>query len=55
MRTFKIVGGCEVAGKNLGDSLTEAELGQANVDALIAGGHIIETHTKAAKAEDSEE
>ena len=55
MRTFKIVGTLEVAGKLAGDSLTETELGEANIDALIAAGHIVEHKTKADKAANSEE
>lgn len=55
MRTFKIVGDREVARKFAGESLTEADLGEANIDALLEGGHLVETHTKAAKAESSEE
>lgn len=55
MRTYRIVGDREVAGKFAGDSLTEAELGEANIEALVVGGHIVETQTKAHKAAPSEE
>lgn len=55
MRTFTVVGVCEVAGKVLGESLTEADLGAANVDALIEGGHIVEEKSKPAKADSPQE
>lgn len=55
MRTFTVVGVCEVAGKIAGESLTEADLGDANVDALIEGGHIVETKSKPAKADSPQE
>lgn len=55
MPTYKIVGDCEVAGKVLGDSLTEADLGDANVPALIEGGHIVEIKSKPAKADSPQE
>ena len=55
MPTYKVVGGCEVAGKVLGESLTESELGGANVSALIEGGHIVEEKSKSAKAESPQE
>ena len=55
MRTFKVTGTLEVAGKVLGDSLTEADLGMANVDALIEGGHIVEIKSKPAKADSPQE
>ena len=55
MRTFKVTGALEVAGKVLGDSLTEADLGMANVDALIEGGHIVEIKSKPAKADSPQE
>lgn len=55
MRTFKVVGVCEVAGKVLGESLTGADLGAANVDALIEGGHIVEEKSKPAKADSPQE
>lgn len=55
MSSYTVVGGLEVAGKIAGESLTEAELGEANVGALIEGGHIVATHTKADKAVPTEE
>ena len=55
MRNFKVTGICEVAGKVLGESLTEADLGAANVDALIEGGHIVEIKSKPAQADSPQE
>ena len=55
MRNFKVIGICEVAGKVLGDSLTEADLGTANVGALIEGRHIVEIKSKPAQADSPQE
>ena len=55
MNTYKVVGDCEVAGKNLGDILTEDDLGDANVAALIEGGHIVQEKNKPAKADSPQE
>ena len=40
MRTFKVSGHREVAGKKPGQIVTEKDLGLANVDALIQAGLI---------------
>lgn len=54
-RTYKIVGDLSVAGKNAGETLTEADLADANVEALIDGGHIAPTTPKAVKAATEEQ
>ena len=55
MTTYKIVGDCEVAGKKFGDILTEDDLGDANVAALIEGGHVVVEKNKTAKADSPQE
>lgn len=52
MKTYKIIGGFNVAGKQPGETVTEAELGDVNIPVLIEAGCI--TPTKAAKAESEE-
>lgn len=50
MRKFQVAGRREVAGKNAGDGVTEQELGSANIAALIAAGHLVESVGKKAEA-----
>lgn len=40
MARFKITGNHTVAGKNPGDFVTDNDLEDANVDALVEGGHL---------------
>lgn len=40
MLSFKVSGRREVAGKKPGQIVTEKELGLANIEALVASGHI---------------
>ncbi len=40
MARFKITGNHAVAGKNPGEFVTDQDLEDANVDALVAGGHL---------------
>jgi hypothetical protein len=53
MKTYKITGGFNVAGKQPGDTVTEEDLGDANIPVLIEAGCI--TPIKAAKADPEEQ
>ena len=54
MATYKITGDAIVAGKKTGETVTDADLEGANVEALIEGGHVAPT-TKATKAATQEQ
>jgi len=41
-KKFRIVGRRAVAGRQPGETLDESDLEGVNVDALIAGGHVVE-------------
>lgn len=57
MRTFIVCGSLEVADVKPGGLVTEEQLGEANIDALIHGGHIVlrVTSKEAAKAAEPDE
>lgn len=52
MRTFVVCGSLTVADVEPGGTVTEEQLGEANIEALIHGGHIMlrVTSKKAAEA-----
>jgi hypothetical protein len=54
-QTYKIIGDLPVAGKNPGEIVSDGELEGANVEALIEGGHIAPTTSKAVKASTEEQ
>lgn len=51
MASYKITGCREVAGRKAGEIVSEADLTGVNIPALIKGGHLAPTTTKAAPAE----
>lgn len=55
MNTYTVTGHRNVAGRHHGDLITEAELTNCNISALIQGGHIAQNPTKPVKAETQEE
>lgn len=55
--TYVVAGTAKVAGKTLGETLSDDDLADANIPALVKGGHIKPagtTTTKAAKADNEE-
>lgn len=40
MRNFVIVGGAKIAGRNPGETISEADLPNINIEALVTSGHL---------------
>ncbi len=55
MATYQIIGNREVAGVAPGGSVTDADLGDANVSALVAAGHLKATKASASTAQTNPE
>jgi len=58
MRRFRVIGSCEVAGRQPGETISETDLPNINIDALIRSNHLAvigkTKETKNAETSDAE-
>lgn len=54
MRNFVIVGSSKIAGRNPGETISEADLPNINIEALITSGHLAITKSSKEKKNNAE-